>query len=56
MLSIPRCPPPPLSYTTPTHPHNTQAVLTVFLTYLLVDMALGYREYHTEFGVLSGCE
>lgn len=33
----------------------SQTVLTVFLTYLVVDMALGLREYRTEFGVLSGC-
>ncbi len=34
----------------------SEAVLTMFLTYLIVDMALGFREYRSEFGVLSGCE
>lgn len=33
----------------------SQAVLTVFLTYLIVDMGLGLLEYRSEFGVLSGC-
>lgn len=35
---------------------DKQTVLVIFVVYLLLDMVLGYKEYRTEFGMLSGCE
>lgn len=34
----------------------SQTILILFLTYLVIDMCLGLREYRHEFGILSGCK